>query len=82
MGLLASSIVKASGLFLWRSKWKSSAKGGTVQNEAQVVFLALDFHHSFIGMPLVGVGIQHRKELYNDVLEHGAEAVTQLLIVV
>ena len=48
--------------------------GFTVQNKPEVVLLPLDLHHSFIGVPLVGVEIECGKELYGDVLEHGSEA--------
>ena len=50
--------------------------GFTVQNKPEVVLLPLDLHHSFIGVPLVGVEIECGKELYGDVLEHGSEAGT------
>ena len=50
--------------------------GFTVQNEPEVVFLTLYLHHGFIGVPLVGVKIQCRNELYGNVLEHGGEAGT------
>lgn len=50
--------------------------GFTVQNKPEVVLLPLDLHHSFIGVPLVGVEIECGKELYSDVLEHGSEAGT------
>lgn len=48
----------------------------TVQNEPEVVFLALYLHHGFIGVPLVRVEIQRRNELYGNVLEHWGEAGT------
>ena len=47
-----------------------------VQNEPEVVFLALYLNDSFIGVPLVRVEIERRNELYGDVLEHGSEAGT------
>ena len=50
--------------------------GFAVQNKAEVVFLALDLYHSLIGVPLVRVEIQHRNELYGDVLKHGGKAGT------
>ena len=50
--------------------------GLTVQNEPEVVFLALYLHNSFIGVPLVRVEIQRRNELYRNVLEHWGEAGT------
>ena len=56
---------------------KTEDKAGlTVQNEPEVVFLPLDLHHGFIGVPLVRVEIERRNELYGDVLEHGGEAGT------
>lgn len=50
--------------------------GLAVQNEPEVVFLALYLHNSFIGVPLVGVEIQCRNELYGNVLEHWGKADT------
>ena len=50
--------------------------GLTVQNEPEVVFLALYLHHSFIGVPLVRVEIQRRNELYGNVLEHRGKTGT------
>ena len=50
--------------------------GFAVQNEPEVVFLALYLDHSFIGVPLVRVEIECGNELYGDVLEHGSEAGT------
>lgn len=47
-----------------------------VQNEPEVVLLPLDFHHSFIGVPLVRVEIERRNELYSHVLEHRGEVST------
>ena len=47
-----------------------------VQNKPEVVLLTLDFHHSFIGVPLVRVEIECGNELYGDVLEHGSKAGT------
>ena len=56
---------------------KTEDKAGlTVQNEPEVVFLPLDLHHGFIGVPLVRVEIECGKELYGDVLEHGSETGT------
>ena len=56
---------------------KTEDKAGfTVQNEPEVVFLALYLDHSFIGVPLVRVEIQRRNELYRNVLEHWGEAGT------
>lgn len=37
--------------------------GLAVQNEPKIVFLALDFHHSFVGMPLVAVEIERQNDL-------------------
>ena len=45
-------------------------------NEPEVVFLTLYLHHGFIGVPLVGVKIQCRNELYSNVLKRGGEAGT------
>ena len=50
--------------------------GLTVQNEPEVVFLALNLNDSFIGVPLVRVEIERRNELYGHVLEHGGEVGT------
>ena len=50
--------------------------GFAVQNEPEVVFLALYLHNSFIGVPLVRVEIQRRNELYGNVLEHWGKAGT------
>lgn len=47
-----------------------------VQNESEVVFLALYFNHGFIGVPLVRVEIQRWNELNSDVLKHRGEAST------
>ena len=47
-----------------------------VQNEPEVVFLALYLHNSFIGVPLVRIEIQRRNELYRNVLEHWGKAGT------
>jgi len=47
-----------------------------VQNEPEVVFLALYFNHGFIGVPLVRVEIQRWNELNSDVLKHRGEAST------
>lgn len=56
---------------------KAENKAGfTVQDEPEVVFLALNLHHGFIGVPLVRVEVQRRKELYGNVLKHGGEAST------
>lgn len=55
------------------------AKGkvsSAVQNEADVVFLALYPNDSFIGMPLFRVEIQCRNELYRNALKHWYEAGT------
>ena len=48
----------------------------TVQNEPEVVFLALYLNDSFIGVPLVGVEIERRKQLYGNVLEYWGETGT------
>ena len=50
--------------------------GLTVQNEPEVVFLALYLHHGFVSMPLVRVEIQRGNELYRNILEHWGEAGT------
>lgn len=56
---------------------KAEDKAGfAVQNKPEVVFLALYLHHGFIGVPLVGVEIERRNELYGNVLEHRGEAGT------
>lgn len=47
-----------------------------VENEPEVVFLALYLNDGFIGMPLVRAEIQGRNELYRNVLEHWGEAGT------
>ena len=48
----------------------------TVQNEPEVVFHALYLNNSFISVPLVRVKIEHRNELYRNVLEHRRELGT------
>ena len=48
----------------------------TVQNEPEVVFLALYFNDGFVGVPLIKIDIQRRNELDGNVLEHGGEADT------
>ena len=50
--------------------------GLTVQNEPEVVFLALYLHHGFVSMPLVRVEIQRGNELYRNILEHRGEVST------
>lgn len=50
--------------------------GFAVQNEPEIVFLALYFNHGFIGVPLVRVEIERRNELYSHVLEHRGEVST------
>lgn len=50
--------------------------GFAVQDEPEVVFLALDFDHSLISVPLVRVEVQHGDELQGDVVEQGSEAGT------
>ena len=45
-----------------------------VQNEPEIVFLALYFNHGFIGVPLVRVEIQRWNELNSDILKHRGEA--------
>ena len=52
--------------------------GFAVQNEPEVVFLALDLYHGLIGVPLVRVKIQHGNELKGDVLKHGGKAGTPI----
>ena len=54
--------------------------GFAVQNEPEIVFLALYFNHGFIGVPLVRVEIQRWNELNSDVLKHRGR-VHQLLMV-
>ena len=51
----------------------------TVQNEPEVVFLALYLNDSFIGMPLVRVEIECWKAMFGNI---GAKLVHQLLMVV
>lgn len=52
--------------------------GFTVQNKPEVVFLALNFNHSFIGVPLVRVEIKCGNELYSDVLEQWSKPGTPI----
>ena len=47
-----------------------------VQNEPEVVFLALYLHNSFIGVPLIRVEIQRRNKLYGHILKHWGKAGT------
>ena len=47
-----------------------------VQDEPEVVFLALYLNDGFIGVPLVRVKIQSWNELYSHVLEHRGEVGT------
>ena len=47
-----------------------------VENEPEVVFLALYLDHGFISMPLVRVEIECRNELYRNVLKQWGEMGT------
>ncbi len=69
------------GKGLWavpvRGKMEAEDKAGfAVQNEPEVVFLALYFHHGFVGVPLVRVEVERRDELYRNVMEHGGKVGT------
>ena len=56
--------------------------GFTVQNKPEVVLLPLDLHHSFIGVPLVGVEIESGRSCMAMFWNMGAKRVHQLLTVV
>lgn len=50
--------------------------GFAVENEPEVVFLALYLDHGFISMPLVRAEIEGWNELYGNVLERWGESGT------
>ena len=52
--------------------------GFSVHNQPEVVLHALDFDHRFVSMPLIGIEIQRRNELYRNILKQRRKAGTPI----